>query len=212
MWVDLGLPSGTKWAKTNVDVSQENGFAVSELQYECSFFSWANVDGHNPIDDHSFGDWSFGSVYNGEPYISSPGARVLSQSMMDLAHDAAYISCGLPWRLPTRADAEELLNPVYTEFVDANGQVIDPSLGSVITEIDGIACCRIRSKVNGNIIVFACTGFGAGSSWQQRGTRLSFWTSTFDSISNAILCHIGDTVDTRTGDRHYGRVIRPVFK
>ena len=97
LFVDMGLPSGLMWAKRNIDVTQPNGFAASEFQYECSFFSWGNVECHNPISDSAF-DYDFGSSNEG-PYASTPGAALTGDA--SLSYDAARINCGAPWRLPT---------------------------------------------------------------------------------------------------------------
>ena len=39
LFVDLGLPSGNLWATRNIDLTQRNGFARSQYQYECSFLN-----------------------------------------------------------------------------------------------------------------------------------------------------------------------------
>ena len=79
LFVDMGLPSGLLWAKRNLDATQANGFAASEYQYECSFFSWGNTDPHNPTSNDSFAPYSFGSTNDEEPYVSS-GAENLQVS------------------------------------------------------------------------------------------------------------------------------------
>jgi hypothetical protein len=60
--VDMGLPSGTLWASRNIDVTQPDGFAASPFQCDCSFFSWGNIDGHNPTSNSSFSPYNWGGV------------------------------------------------------------------------------------------------------------------------------------------------------
>lgn len=208
----MGLPSGTMWARRYVDITQPDFFAASELQYECSYFSWANVDGHNLVEGTSFGDYTWGSSTETEPYVSSPGASVVDQSMWSAANDAARQNCGAPWRLPSRADAIELFNSEYTEFIDADGHVIDPAQSSVIITIEGVSCCRLRSKVNGNILTLPCCGEGSETVVADLGTRADFFTSNLYDGTRAWIAIIDTRVSVLAGGRSYGRPIRPVFK
>lgn len=180
------------------------------MQYDCSFFSWANIDGHNPMSDESFGDWSFGSSNDGEPYVSSPGALVQSQAQMSLARDAARQVCGSPWCLPSREDFLELL--AGTIFVDAAGNVLDPASNAIIT-VDGINIVILQSRTNGNRLIIPCCGLSTGSSWSARGTRISLWSSTFHNASNADNFYVSDTqADVLNTERFRGIPVRPVFK
>ena len=50
----MGLPSGLKWAKNDIDVSQQSNFTPTPFLYNKTFFSWGNVNGHNPISESEF--------------------------------------------------------------------------------------------------------------------------------------------------------------
>ena len=178
LFVDMGLPSGLMWAKRNIDVTQPNGFAASEFQYECSFFSWGNVECHNPISDSVF-DYDFGSSNEG-PYASTPGAALTGDA--SLSYDAARINCGAPWRLPTTSEYEELFNNI--DYIDANGDVIDPSQTNKLVTVNGIVGLFLKSKVNGNRLFFPCSGCGNGTSWGNRGSVGYYWSSSLDSATN----------------------------
>ena len=94
LYVDMGLPSGLLWATRNIDATQKNGFAKSALQYECSFFSWGNIDAHNPTGVATFAPWNWGSGTNTEPYQSSPGSEIIFPNNIERKNDAAYNICG----------------------------------------------------------------------------------------------------------------------
>lgn len=65
--VDMGLPSGVKWASRDIDLTKPGGFCETPFIYEKSFFSWGNIDGHNPISNSAFSyDW--GGVNGAEPW------------------------------------------------------------------------------------------------------------------------------------------------
>lgn len=182
LWVDMGLPSGLKWAKRNIDISQANGFAASEYQYECSFVSWGNTDMHNPTTTSSFGDYIWGTANDTEPYVSSHGAALTGN--IAPSFDAARVNLGAPWRMPTTSEFAELFNSAYTKFIDANGDDIDSSETNKLITMNSVVGIRLKSLVNGNIIFFACSGYGFGTSWYDRGSYGFFWASSLYSSSS----------------------------
>ena len=206
LFVDMGLPSGLMWAKRNIDVTQPNGFAASEFQYECSFFSWGNVECHNPISDSVF-DYDFGSSNEG-PYASTPGAALTGDA--SLSYDAARINCGAPWRLPTTSEYEELFNNI--DYIDANGDVIDPSQTNKLVTVNGIVGLFLKSKVNGNRLFFPCSGCGNGTSWGNRGSVGYYWSSSLDSATNGryLDFYSGGVSPQYYNDRFYGFTGRAV--
>ena len=113
LFVDMGLPSGLMWAKRNIDISQPDGFAASEYQYECTFFSWGNTEGHNPISTSEF-DYNWGSANDG-PYAQTPGSKLTANA--GLSHDAARAILGSPWRDPSTEDFAELFANMIDAFI-----------------------------------------------------------------------------------------------
>ena len=178
LYVDMGLPSGLLWARKNIDVTQANGFAASEYQYECTFFSWGNTQGHNPAGASSFSyDWGSG---NDGPYASTPGAALNGNASPSF--DFARANCGAPWRLPTTDEFAELFNNI--DYIDANGDVIDPSQTNKLVTIDSIVGIYLKSKINGNRLFFPCSGYGDGTSWNGRGSDGYYWSSSLNSATH----------------------------
>lgn len=207
----MGLPSGTLWSRRFVDVSESNGFAASELQYGCSYFSWANIDGHNTVEGISFGDFSFGENPDEEPYVSSPGHDV--QSNIDSVHDAARNVCGAPWRMPSQIDVDELVNPLYTDFIDADGNVIGPDVVNKIITFNGINCIRLRSKINGQILVMPACGFGQNDHVVSQSTAVRFWLSDYRSVANGYVYEVTSSVPhIATVSRARGNPIRACIR
>ena len=171
--VDMGLPSGTLWAIANLDATTQSGFAEvdgkpSPFKYECTFFSLGNKDGHHPIRVSAF-DYDWGSGNSG-PYASTPGATLTANA--GLSFDAARAILGAPWRDPSTDDFAELFNNI--DYVDANGDVISGT--NKLTTINGITGIRLKSKNNGNILFFPCSGVGNGQSWVDRGSYGGYWS------------------------------------
>lgn len=208
--VDLDLPSGTLWATKNIDVTQQGGFAISEFQYECSFFSWGNTDGHNPTSTSSFGDYSFGTENDTEPYVSSPGAAIEYPASAGLAYDAARVNCGAPWRLPTTEEFAELFANI--DYIDANGDVISSETADKRVTVNGVLGLYCRSKNNGEVIFFPCSGLGNGTSWNFRGSYGYYWSSSLYSQTYGRLLYFdsGGVGPQDYSRRFSGFAVRPV--
>ena len=94
-YVNLGLPSGTLWAKTNVgaETPEEVGtyFAWGETQPKSSYTTSNYFDQNNAI------------------FKNKGGLTELTAE-----YDAATQQLGSSWQMPSRAQFEELLNEEYT--------------------------------------------------------------------------------------------------
>ena len=105
-YVDLGLPSGLKWAKCNVGANSPEEYGL--------YFAWGETTGYtadNVISKvHSFDDAS---------YTASDISTNLT-----LEQDAAHVNFGGRWRMPTKDEYQELLdncNGVWTNNYNGTG-------------------------------------------------------------------------------------------
>lgn len=100
--VDLGLPSGVKWADRNVGAKspEEPGL----------FFSWGNVEGVEIGKACNFRE---------EAYAETEGAKL--KGVLAAAHDAATVNLGAPWRMPTTDEFQELCDNCDWEWMTVNG-------------------------------------------------------------------------------------------
>ena len=98
--IDLGLPSGRKWAEANVGAT--NAWEIG------LYFSWGNVIGH-----------AEGSGYNFDQntYNSTPGAALTGDIAVGTTYDAARAIMGGSWRMPTKDEFQELYDNTDTEWV-----------------------------------------------------------------------------------------------
>lgn len=134
-YVDLGLPSGTLWAKGNLVKDANGNYSIGKETDQGAYFSWGNIEGHNKDE---------GYVFSEENYKSTPGALLTSNIASDDAeHDAARANLGAPWHLPNEAEYEEL-----RDYCNKN-----------IDTVDGVTGIRVTSKINGNSIFFPVFGF-----------------------------------------------------
>lgn len=101
-YVDLGLPSGTKWATCNVGATKPEEVG--------NFYAWGEVE---PKDNYDCSTYKYGysdcTVTKYKIGYNEDNKRVL-----DLEDDAAYVNWGGKWRMPTKAQFEELVSQCYT--------------------------------------------------------------------------------------------------
>ena len=209
--VDMGLPSGTLWADRNIDITQSDGFAASEFQYECSFFSWGNIAGHNPISDSAF-SYDFGPNNSG-PYASTPGSQLTGDVPATATYDIARNLLGDPWQLPSDDDFVELI--AGCDFVQADGStVIDAGTANKLVTVNGIVGIYLKSKTNGNRLFFPCSGNGSGTTWYSRGSIGYYWSGSLASATSGLLLYFysGGVYPQYSYNRFYGFTGRAVQK
>jgi hypothetical protein len=114
--IDLGLPSGTKWACCNVGASKPEEYG--------SYFAWGETQ---PKSVYDWNTYPYGSAWNNVMSIGSNIART--------NYDAATANWGEPWYMPSLSQFEELLascTSVWTtqnsvkgrKFIGTNGGTI----------------------------------------------------------------------------------------
>ena len=105
-YVDLGLPSGTMWAKYNVGASESNLIG--------KYFAWGEVEGYDDasVRQFSWSEYKWGTENNVTKYNSSDGKYNL-----DLEDDAARVNMGGLWKMPTDIQIRELDDYTTKEYV-----------------------------------------------------------------------------------------------
>lgn len=113
-YVDLGLPSGLKWAKYNVG-------ATSETQYG-KFFQWGETEQHDTGIPYDWANYKHcnGSETTLTKYNTSTdfGENLDGMSTLRPEDDAARANMGGDWRMPTQADFKELLDNTDHAWVE----------------------------------------------------------------------------------------------
>jgi hypothetical protein len=214
--VDMGLTSGVKWAARDLDLTKAGGFCDTPFTYEKSFFSWGNIDGHNPVAGSFANVYDWGSVnaqepwYEGQPYGSTPGASLVADIAVGETYDAARANLGAPWRLPTTTEYAELFANI--DYLNADGTVKDAAETNKLSTVNGVTGLWLQSKINGNKLFFACSGYGGGQSWYSRGSGGYYWSASFNSARNAryLYFYSGGVYPQGNYYRFYGFAVRPV--
>lgn len=114
-YVDLGLSA--KWATCNVGAVNPEDLGL--------YFAWGETTGYTSdiSDGHSF-DWTslkycLGTTYEG-PFskyvISSSYGTIDNKTVLESTDDAATVSWGDSWRIPTATELQELIDNCYWEW------------------------------------------------------------------------------------------------
>jgi hypothetical protein len=213
--VDMGLPSGVKWASRDIDLTKPGGFCETPFIYEKSFFSWGNIDGHNPSSTSAFAyDW--GGVngaepwYDGQVYGSTPGNTLTGNIAVGEDFDAARANLGTPWRMPTSAEFAELFANI--KYINADGTEVETTKNDKRVTVNGVLGLYLESTINGARLFFSCSGYGDGRSWYGRGSYGYYWSSTWLSARNARSLYFssGGVYPQSNDTRCHGFGLRPV--
>ena len=158
-FVDLGLPSGLKWASCNVGAEKPEDFGL--------YFAWGETEGYSGITDEKQFSWADYKLCSGSNSILTKYNTKSSQGTVDniktleLVDDAAYTSDNT-CRIPTQADFEELTANTTSTWETLNG-------------VNGR---RFTSKTNGNSIFVPAAGYCDDGSVYDVGSLGGLWSSS----------------------------------
>ena len=137
-FIDLGLPSGTLWAETNIG-------ATSAIDYG-DYFAWGETSTKK---DFSPETYKYGTGFNMTKYNTTDGLTTLEAS-----DDAATANWGSPCRIPTYDEFKELLLPDNCTWEEKVYKIGDDSFGKRYIKDGYTVVYKVTSKKNGNSIYF----------------------------------------------------------
>lgn len=153
-YVDLGLPSGTLWAKCNVGASNPLDYGL--------YFQWGDIKGYTKGQvgkdkQFTWDDYKFNP--SGDGYTFTKYAT--KGETLDLEDDAANANMGGDWHMPTPEQIQELIDNTTKYFT--------------------IRKMKLVSKKDASkYIFFPCGGDAWDGSVDKNGGYGNFWTSMLD--------------------------------
>ncbi|MGM9746984.1 MAG: hypothetical protein ACI30H_08505 [Paludibacteraceae bacterium] len=162
-WVDLGLPSGIKWATCNVGASapEEYGdyFAWGETtpksDYAWETYKWATTEYNTR---YEFLDLETLTKYNTKEEYGT----IDNKTILDLEDDAAYANWGREWRMPTDEEWLELRTKCEWKLSTYYGR----------------KGYRVQSKTNGHLIFLPAAGKRFYDELELTGSHGNYWSSS----------------------------------
>ena len=184
-YVDLGLPSGLKWATCNVGATSPEEYGL--------YFAWGETTGYTS-EEVTGGVRAFSR----DEYDAGSAASISSN--LTLEQDAASVNLGGNWRMPNIDDCLELINNCnHVWTADYNG-----------TKISG---CIFISKVNGKSIFFPAAGYWHDSFETNINLCGYCWLTSWQSSRygwNLYFQSNNQHIDYF--ERYHGHSVRGVFK
>lgn len=194
--VDLGLPSGLKWANMNVSASTLDAYGL--------YFAWGETVGYgsDTSDGHFYDEtnykWCDGSYDRLTKYCTiSRYGTVDNKTVLGPEDDIARANWGGSWRMPTDAEWTELRTECTWTWTTQNG-------------VNG----RLVTGPNGNSIFLPASGSRIGASLYGVGKVGIYWSSSLYTKDSQ--CALGvffyyDRVGKYCDYRGSGQSIRPVI-
>ena len=205
--VDLGLPSGLKWASFNLGASKPEEYGgyyqwagLKDVTDTGICLDWSNCPYHTGTDEET--NWTKYVPSNMSSYWYAPSSPD-DKTVLDLEDDVAHVKLGGKWRMPTQAEFQELFNNCRTEWTSLNG-------------VNGL---KVYGRYTTRFIFFPAAGrregrnsFGSGSGGGYLSSSLYTGTPNMMccgrfSYSAGAYCNLGDT---GSNYRYIGCSVRPV--
>ncbi|MDD7528459.1 MAG: hypothetical protein PUK04_03195 [Bacteroidales bacterium] len=192
-YVDLGLPSGTKWATCNVGATKPEEYG--------NYYAWGETTTKST---YHWSTYKYGSDYDEltKYCTSSSKGTVDNKTVLDPEDDAARANWGGSWRMPTDGEWAELLDECTWEWKNAYKGT---TAGYLVT-----------SKINGNSIFLPAAGYRYSGGLYNAGSYGDYWSG---SLCTGIPDDAWDVYFDSDrvyrgydGGRYYGHSVRPVFK
>lgn len=128
--VDLGLPSGTKWAPCNLG-------ATNPWEYG-GYYAWGEIEEKSIYNQKTY-RWTWAN----RKYCNDVFCENIDKKLeLELEDDAAYVNWGESWRMPTLKDYNELIYNCSNEW-------------AMMNNTKGL---RLISKINGKSLFFPAAG------------------------------------------------------
>lgn len=179
-YFDLGLPSGTKWATTNIGADSETVFG--------EYYAWGEVSTKKEFSKDTQTYDKNASTLNSKKIINDKG-------YLTSEYDAATKNWGEGWRMPTKEDFDELIEHcVWTWDKKQEGYMVTGKNGN-----------HIFLPAAGNYFGSTQKEAGYGRYWCSsidKTNTFRSWCLCFHSISKYM--------SNGSYGRYYGRPIRPV--
>ena len=207
--VDLGLPSGLKWAECNLGAKKPEHYG--------DYYAWGDVEPYyssmDPLiwkEGKTGYDWASYTWCNGAfnkltKYCpkdkasswdaeGSPDGNIILQP----EDDAAHVIAGGNWRMPTDENWTELRTECTWRWTTQNG-------------VNG----RLVAGKNGNSIFLPAAGYWYDTVFGNEGSFGCYWSSSLNVVNPYLAMQVyfySEGVDSDDVFRYYGQPIRPVIE
>ena len=191
-YVDLGLPSGTLWATCNVGAENPEDYG--------DYFAWGETEPQpQSVNSYTWSSykWCNGSSSTMTKYCTSSSyGTVDNKTVLDPEDDAAHVQWGGNWRMPTKAEQDELRTQCTWTW----------------TTLKGVEGYEVTGP-NTNYLFLPAAGCRGYSSLYNVGSDGDYWSSSLNTSNSGGAYGVNfysSNVDWNSGYRYFGLSVRPV--
>ena len=209
--VDLGLPSGLLWADKNIGAVGPEDAGL--------YFAWGETVGYTA---EQIGTDKYFNLNWSDYFDTTDGGSTFNKyyksglTALEASDDAAAVNMGSEYRMPSKADFEELVSTCNVTFIDLSGNEFSMS----DAQSDGITKDNLKgirfTGTNGNSIFLPAAGYCYNSNLNAVSSNGYLWSSSLNSddaksVSAYILCfRLDPYLNISTGRRFFGQPVRGV--
>lgn len=188
--VDLGLPSGLKWANMNIGAEspedygdyfawgETSGYKDGKREFSQDTYKYYLVTKTTTPDKDGFEFTETTSGYT--KYVTNKDASRYGydgfyddKTVLDLEDDAAHVNWGGDWRMPTKEEQDELRDNCTWEW----------------KELKGVKGYKVTGP-NGNFLFLPAAGCRFYSGLFDVGSYGYYWSSSLNSDVSNDACHL----------------------
>lgn len=194
--IDLGFPSGTKWACCNVEATTPEGYG--------GYYCWGETE-EKSVYNHVTYKYATGEDEDGDGFFDDYHSdtkeygiwEYLGSDIADTQYDVAHVKWGGKWVMPSQEQTLELIENCTYEWMEVNG-------------VKGL---KFTSKINGGSIFLPANGYHHGTNFETDGLFGHYWSSTqhpsYDSAAYGLYFD-SENANIGTYGHTFGRSVRPV--
>ena len=152
--IDLGLPSGTKWCCCNVGATAPEGYG--------GYYAWGEISEKSVYNQVTY-QFCSGEDTDGDGwYDNNTSYTNIGSDIAGTSYDAATVNMGAPWRMPSTAQQQELINNCSQEWTTRNN-------------VNGF----LVKGPNGGQIFLPAAGFRWNGELNDAGSTGYYWSCSF---------------------------------
>ena len=189
-YVDLGLPSGVKWATFNVGATKPEEYG--------DYFAWGETE-PKELYDWSTYKWCDGSYNTLTKYNTDSEYGVVdNKKILESSDDAAYVNWGGNWRMPSTEEWNELFSNSSLKWEERNG-------------VSGVTLVSVQ---NGNSLFLPAAGvYHYNNGLISQNTEGYYRTNSLDESRGTISLGFSSngSINWYANDRCFGQPVRPVY-
>lgn len=186
--IDLGLPSGTKWACCNVGADKPEAYG--------GYYAWGEIEEKSTYGDMTY-QYCTGEDTDGDGfYDSNISYQSLGSDIANTEYDVAHVKWGGSWVMPSHDQQMELISLCTYTWTSINGVI-----GGELT------------GPNGCTIFFPAAGFADLDGVYHYTGDGNYWSSTQNPMYSYFTYHLGfDSYNVLWGSFNHSRglSVRPV--